>query len=100
MIFLDQHKAYYALDRDICLQILEVYGVGTQALHLLQRYWVFLTIVSRSGGYYGAPFKGYRGVTKGGALSPTIFNLVVYAVVQHWFLLVVDGEEVMESWGR
>ena len=50
--------------------------------------------------YYGAPFKGYRGVTKGGALSPTIFNLVVYAVVQHWFLLVVDGEEVMESWGR
>ena len=70
VIFLDQHKAYYALDRDICLQILEVYGVGTQALHLLQRYWVFLTIVSRSGGYYGAPFKGYRGQHRGNHSHP------------------------------
>ena len=28
VIFIDLHKAYGALDRDICLEILEGYGVG------------------------------------------------------------------------
>ena len=28
--------------------------------------------------------KGERGVTQGDPLSPTIFNVVVDAVVQHW----------------
>ena len=31
MIFLELHKAYDALDRDICLEILEGYSVGPQA---------------------------------------------------------------------
>ena len=34
-IFLDLHKAYDALDRSRCLGILEGYGVGPRALHLL-----------------------------------------------------------------
>ena len=38
-IFLDRYKAYYALDRSRCLDILEGYGVGTRAHHLLRRYW-------------------------------------------------------------
>ena len=38
-IFLDLHKAYNALDRFRCLEILEGYGVGPRALHLLYRYW-------------------------------------------------------------
>ena len=37
-IFMDMHKAYNNLDRPICLGILEGYGVGTRALHLLRRY--------------------------------------------------------------
>ena len=38
-IFLDLHKEYNALDRFRCLEILEGYGVGPRALHLLYRYW-------------------------------------------------------------
>ena len=36
VIFLDLHKAYDALDRSRCLEILEVYGVGPQSRSLLQ----------------------------------------------------------------
>ena len=38
-ILLDLHKAYDTSDRSRCLDILEGYGVGTRALHLLRRYW-------------------------------------------------------------
>ena len=41
-------------------------------------------MAAQSGGYYGAAFKGERGVTQGDPLSPTIFNVVVDAVVRHW----------------
>ena len=63
MIFLDLHKAYDALDRSRCLDILEGYGMGAQARRLLQTYWRRLTMVARSGGYYETAFKGERGVT-------------------------------------
>ena len=41
-------------------------------------------MAERAGGYYGATFKGARGVTQGEPLSFTIFNVVVDAVVRHW----------------
>ena len=53
VIFLDLHKAYAALDRSRCLEILEGYDVGPQARRLLQTYWRRLTMVARAGGYYG-----------------------------------------------
>ena len=84
VIFLDLTKAYDALDRSRCLGILEGYGVGPGARRLLQNYWRRLTMASRAGGYYGKAFKGARGVTQGDPLSPTIFNVVVDAVVRHW----------------
>ena len=40
-------------------------------------------IVARVGGYYGAAFKGAWGVKQGDPLSPTIFNVVMDAVVRH-----------------
>ena len=40
-------------------------------------------MVARMGGYYGAQFQGFWGVTQGDPLSPTIFNVVVEAVVRH-----------------
>ena len=43
-----------------------------------------MSMAARAGGYYGASFKGVRGVTQGDPLSPTIFNVVVDAVVRHW----------------
>ena len=84
MIFLDPTKAYDTLDRSTCLDILEGYDVGPSARRLLKTYWHRLTMVARAGGYYGEVFKGARGVTQGDPLSPTIFNVVVDAVVRHW----------------
>ena len=50
-------------------------------------------MVSRAGGYYGEVFKGARGVTQGDPLSPTIFNVVVDAVVRHWIDRIVNEAE-------
>ena len=51
-------------------------------------------MVARGGGYYGTAFKRERGVTQGDPLSPTIFNVVVDAVVRHWVTGVIsDAEE-------
>ena len=52
VIYLDLRKAYDALDRSRCLEILEGYGVGPKARILLTRYWHRLTMVARAGGYY------------------------------------------------
>ena len=84
MIFLDLTKAYDVLDRSRCLEILEGYGVGPNARRLLTNYWRRLTMVARAGEYYGTYFGGERGVTQGNPLSPTIFNVVVDAVVRRW----------------
>ena len=81
MIFLDLTKAYDALDRSRCLEILEGYGVGPSSRRLLTTYWLRLTMVARAGGYYGEAFKGARGVTQVDPMFPTIFNVVVGAVV-------------------
>ena len=39
MIFLDMHKAYDALDRSRCLEIMEGYGVVPKSRRLLTNYW-------------------------------------------------------------
>ena len=81
------------MDRYRCLDILEGYGVGPSARRLLKTYWRRLTMVVRAGGYYGEAYKGERGVTQGDPLSPTIFNVVVDAVVRHWVYRIVDEAE-------
>ena len=57
-------------------------------------------MVARGGGYYGTGFKGARGVTQGNPLSPTIFNVVVDAVVRHWVTLVVEEAEKRGERGK
>ena len=44
-------------------------------------------------GYYRTAFQGARGVTQVDPLSPTIFNLVVDAMVRNWLKVVVVGAE-------
>ena len=48
---------------------------------------------SRSGGYYGTAFQGERVLTQGDPFSPTIFNVVMDAVVQNWVTVMVEGAE-------
>ena len=93
MIFLDLHKEYEALDRSMYLEILEGYGVSPKARRLLTTYWHRLTMVKRAGGYYRTALGGERGVTQGDPLSPTIFNVVVDAVIWHWVHRVVEEVE-------
>ena len=57
------------------------YGVGPRALQILQTYWVWLNMVDRPGRYHDLPFKGYRGVTQGYPLPPTLFNLLVNTII-------------------
>ena len=58
-------------------------------------------MVARAGSYYGKGFKGERGVTQGDLLSPTIFNVVVDAVVRHWLQIATqEGERRGERGGR
>ena len=90
IIFLDLTKAYDALDRSRCLEILEGYGVGPNARRLLTNYWQRLTMVARAGGCYGTPFGGERGVMQVNPVSPTIFNVVVDTVVRHWVNVFVE----------
>ena len=90
MIFLDLTKAYDALDRSRTLDILKGYGVGDRVRRLLATYWEQATMAAKAGRYYGTEFKGERGVTQGDPLSPTIFNVVVDAVVRHWLYLATQ----------
>ena len=91
VIFLELHKAYAALDRSRCLEILEGYDMGPRARWLLLTYWRRLTMVARVGGYYRMMFQGSHGVMQGNQLSTTIFNVVVGAVVRHWVKVIVEG---------
>ena len=98
VIFLYLHKSYNTLDRSRCLDILEVYCVGPRALRLLQKYWSRMRMVARAGVYYRVALTGARGVTQGYPLSPTIFNMVVDAIVQHWVSVMVEVSD--ERGGR
>ena len=100
MIFLDLHKVYDTLDRLWCLEILEGYGVGPQDRIVLRAYWVKMKMVARAGVYDGDAFKGAWGVTQSDPLSPTIFIVVVDAVVIHWVKMALDEEEKKGNEGR
>ena len=45
-------------------------------------------------------FKGNQGVTQGDPLPPTIFNVVVDAVVRHWLSVMVEGAEERGKLGQ
>ena len=77
----------------IFLEILESYGVDPRSCRLIQPYWMRLKMVARAGGYYGTAFQGALVVMQVDLLSPTIFNVVVDAVVRHWVTVIVEGME-------
>ena len=50
--------------------------------------------------YCGTPFKDRRGVTQGGTISPTLFNMVVGAAIFHWVVMVAGEEVLPYGFGR
>ena len=72
-------------------------GVGSTFKEI---HWRRLTMAARAGGYYGKAFKGARGVTQGDPLSPTIFNVIVDAVVRHWLEGLQNATEEKGATGR
>jgi hypothetical protein len=92
-IYLDLRKAYDALDRGRCLEILAGYGIGPNLLRLQKKFWDDAKMVCCAGGNYGLPFGAHRGVTQGGPLSSLMFNVCVDCVVREWLRQVL-GEDV------
>jgi hypothetical protein len=83
-VFLDFSNAYLTMCQERLLEVLERYGVGDRVLQLLRQFWKQEKIVARQAGMYGKPFRAGRGVTQGDPLSPTIFNIVIDAIVRVW----------------
>ena len=59
-MFLNLHKAYGVLEREMCLHILGWYGAAPQALCLLRTYLECLTITAKAGIYHARPFRDLR----------------------------------------
>jgi hypothetical protein len=96
-IYIDLRKAYDAMDRERCLQIMEAYGVGPNMLRLIEFFWENAELVCRANGRFGEPFKAHRGVTQGGPVSPKIFNIMVDAIVREWIRILVGDEAASDG---
>ena len=70
------------MDRERCIDICVEVGVGSKVIQLIINVCEGGNLYCRAARYYGRVFKAKRGVTQGGPLSPTIFNLMVDAVVR------------------
>ena len=81
-IFLDLRKAYDTINRKLLLKILEGYGVDSNMIGLLKFYWDHQRCVAKCRRYHGETFVPYRGATQGGVVSPTLFNVLVDALVR------------------
>ena len=84
IIFIDLKKAFYSVDRTRVLRLLRQYGVGPNVCRFLELTWLRDTMVPRQAGYYGRPFVAERGVRAGDVISPTVFNVLVDAVLRQW----------------
>eukprot|EP00978_Attheya_sp_CCMP212_P003779 scaffold8023_cov54-Attheya_sp.AAC.7 len=52
-----------------------------------EQYWDKQQIIVKASGYHGTPFQATRGVTQGDPVPPTIFNIMVDAVIRYWLSL-------------
>ncbi len=103
-VFIDLKKAFDAMDRERCLEILGMHGVGPNMMRLICNFWDTAINVCRARGNYGQPFQAGRGVTQGGPLSAKLFNILVDAVAREWKRLMREtldfgdaGEEQKEA---
>ena len=98
-IFIDLKKAFDAMGREQCLDLLKGYGVGPNMWRLIKFFWDNAVMVCRALGNYGRPFWAGRGVPQGGPLSAKLFNIIVDAVVQELFHQTVGVDEARDGYG-
>jgi hypothetical protein len=84
-IFLDLTKTFDSIDRERLLTILEQYGIGARIITLLRNFWAKHIYVPRQAGYYGRKIKGEHGPTQGDTISGTLFNILIDAIIRHWY---------------
>lgn len=89
-VFLDLRKAYDTVDRDRLLDVLKADGVGENLCRVLKTFWQQQQTIAKQSGYYGNPFQATRGFVQRDPLSPTLFNILVDAVVRYWLSLPVE----------
>ena len=78
---MDLTKAYDTLDQPRTLEILKAYGVGPKIIHIIEQTWEMDRMIPKQSGCYGKEFNTSRGVRQGDIVSPTVFNIVVDAVI-------------------
>jgi len=62
-VFVDFKKAYDAMDRERCIELLKRYGVGPRILVMITFFWDHAMMACQANRNYGEPFQGFRGVT-------------------------------------
>ena len=92
-------EAYDSLDIGRYMEILRGYGLVPKLQRLLQRYWDGQKVYPKAGKLFGCPFNTERRVTHGDPVSPTIFNIVVDAVVRSDVLEVCGPQEAQHGFG-
>ena len=85
MVFLDLKKAYDSVERGKILELLKNYGVGNNIINIIRNMWTNDMIVPKRKKYYGPAFLSERGVKQGDVISPTIFNIMIDAVLRHCY---------------
>ena len=98
--FIDLKKAYDAMDRERCLEILQGYGVDPLILRLIEKFWDLAILACRASGCYGKPFKAHRGVTHGGPFLTHILNVMVDAVVRGWLHTILGPDAARDRYGK
>ena len=79
--FLDLTKAYDAVDQERLFILLHDYGLRSRCQAGLQGTWMDSVLVPKKGGWYGKPVPTRRGVRQGNVISPTLFNILVNAIL-------------------
>ena len=67
---MDLRKAYNAMDRVRCLDILRDAWVGPKTIRILKAFRDKVELACRASGYYGRVFKAWRGVPRGAPSHP------------------------------
>ena len=81
------------------MEILQGNVLGPKLHRLLQQYIDGQKVVLKAGKFHGSLFVTGRGVTQGYLVSPTIFNIVVDAVVRADLLEVYGPQEDSHGFG-